>query len=254
MPVNVVSVVLVALFSLSVGSFLGLASYRLPRGESLMGPRSRCPQCGCQLGASELVPLFSFLLRRGRCLECRAPIGWRYPLIEILSVALFLVVYLDVSSPWALVGGWILAAVLMVATVTDIEGTIIPNRLTYPAIAAGLVWAALHPGIGVAGGLLGTLAAGGVLLLLGLLVPGSMGGGDVKLAAAFGAFLGWPYAFLAVFLGFLLGGLAGVVLIALGRKSRKDMMVFGPCLAAAAMAVYLFGPEILGYYLSLIGV
>lgn len=239
-----------ALGGLAAGSFLNVVIHRLPRGESIVWPPSHCPRCGRRLGARELVPVLSFLVQRGRCRGCGEPIPWRYPLVELVTAVLLVAVGLRYPDPaQTAFYGW-LTGILIAATFIDVAHRIIPNRL----LAAGLIggaalfpWARPHP---LGDALLGIGAAGGVMLLIGLLSRGGMGGGDIKLAAVFGFFLGAAPAALALLLGFTAGGLAALAMLLLGLKGRKDAIPFGPYLAGGAMAALLWGRSLIDWYAS----
>lgn len=239
-----------ALGGLAVGSFLNVVIHRLPRGESIVWPPSHCPSCGRRLAARELVPVLSFLVQRGRCRGCGERIPWRYPLVEAVTAAGLVAVGLRYPDPAQVAFyGW-LTGILIAATFIDIAHRIIPNRLLAVGLAGGVVlfpWARPHP---LGESLLGFGAAGAVMLLIGLVSRGGMGGGDIKLAAVLGFFLGAAPAALALLLGFTAGGLAALAMLLLGLKGRKDAIPFGPYLAGGAMAALLWGRPLIDWYAS----
>ncbi|MBI3988522.1 MAG: prepilin peptidase, partial [candidate division NC10 bacterium] len=201
------------LFGLTVGSFLNVCIYRLPRGESLVLPRSRCPTCGGPIKAWDNIPLISFLLLRGRCRACGARIAWRYPMVELLTGLLFLLTVarfgLGPSTPFLL---FFLSA-LVVVTFIDLEHQIIPHVITLPAIPLGLLMSLLFRSPPFAEAVVGAMAGAGFLYLVAvygevLLRKESMGGGDLNLVAAIGAFLGWKKMLLTIFLGAVFGSVA----------------------------------------------
>ena len=252
-----VRVVVAAPFGLLFGSFLTVAVYRLPRGESLVAPRSRCPSCGRQLRAIDNVPLVSWLFLRGRCHFCRARISAIYPLLELASGALFAGVALRLDDPWVAVLVAPFSALLVAISVIDIRTKKIPNRLVYPAllVSAGFLVVARLAGADVdlirAG--VGFLALGGGFLLIALIVPKGMGMGDVKLAALIGLVLGSQGLALvgvAAGVGVLLGGVGSIVALLAGA-SRKQAIPFGPFLAAGALVAVFAGSEIASRYLDL---
>jgi leader peptidase (prepilin peptidase)/N-methyltransferase len=244
------------LFGLAVGSFLNVVIYRVPRKESVVRPRSRCPGCGTQLAERDNIPVFSWLLLRGKCRTCGEPISARYPLVELLTGALFVAAAIRFGLDWALPAYLIFFAALVAITFIDLEHYIIPNRVLYPAMFICLpllvLAAALQDQWGnLERALIGGAAAWAFFLILHLVSPRGMGFGDVRLSFLLGLFLGWldlRHVFLGVFFGFLLGSIVGVVLLALRRRGRKDHIPFGPFLAAGAVIAVLFGSSILGWY------
>jgi leader peptidase (prepilin peptidase)/N-methyltransferase len=242
-------------FGLVVGSFMTVAVYRLPRGESVVGGRSRCPSCGSQIGARDNVPVLSWLLLRGRCRHCGARISAEYPLIELATAALVVLAAIRWADPWraGLVAG--LLALMPGIALIDIRHRIIPNRLTYPGLAiaalvivvAWLVSDAVDP----IRGAIGLALYGGTLLVVALISRG-MGMGDVKLAALIGLVLGsigLRYVGVAAGAAIVLGGVGGLVALAMGR-GRKSAIPFGPYLAAGAVVAGLWGAPIASWYLG----
>lgn len=238
------------LFGLVLGSFLNVVVYRVPRRESIVWPGSRCPRCGHDIRWYDNLPLVGWLVLRGRCRDCGAAISRRYPLIEGLTGALFLVAFIvyGYQARAMLVGAFL--AVLVVITFIDIDHLLIPDRVVLPAAGAGLAAAiALRPShwweYAVA-----AIGAALFLMVLVLAWPGGMGMGDVKMALLMGAVLG-GYVGVAMFLAFLLGGLVGVGLLVTRVKTRKDKVPFGPYLAAGSALAALWGPGMLDLYLRL---
>jgi leader peptidase (prepilin peptidase)/N-methyltransferase len=230
-----------------LGSFANVLIYRLPRRESIVLPGSRCPQCGTPVSAWHNIPIVSYLALRGRCAACRAPISPRYLIVEVATGAVMAgLVWRFGLSATALRYG-VLAFALLVVFFTDLEHHIIPNAITYPGILAGLALSA-SAGQWLAS-LIAAAAAGGVFLLIGIVSRGGMGGGDIKLAAMIGAFLGGPAVIVALFLAVALGAGVGAVLLALRLRSRKDMIPFGPAMAAGAMIAVFGSNAIIRWYL-----
>jgi leader peptidase (prepilin peptidase) / N-methyltransferase len=247
---------LVALpFGLVIGSFMTVAVHRLPRGESLVAPRSRCPSCGAPIEPRDNVPVLSWILLRGRCRRCGAPISVEYPLLELATAGLVVLAAIRHPDPWraGLVAG--LVAMMPAITLIDIRHRIIPNRLTYPALLLFPVVIALAWLVGDAvdplSGLIGLGLFGGGLFVIAL-ISGGMGLGDVKLAALVGLVLGslgLRYVGVAAGAAILLGGLGGIVALAMGRD-RKSAIPFGPYLAAGAVVAGLWGAPIADWYLD----
>nr|WP_245527902.1 A24 family peptidase [Ammonifex degensii] len=238
---------------LVVGSFLNVAIYRLPRGETIILGCSRCPSCGETLRFYDLIPLLSFLWLRGRCRYCRAPISWRYPLVELLSGGLALALAYRWGFSFVALKYYFLLACLLVASFIDLEHCLIPNRLVLVAFLGGVPLGLLARDVGLLSALLGAGAAGGFLLLLALASRGGMGGGDIKLATVAGLFLGWPLSLLGTFLGCFVAGIWGIVLLLTRRKGRKDHIPFGPFLSLGFLIALFWGREIWEWYASLLG-
>jgi len=233
---------------LVVGSFLNVCIYRIYQGESVVFPPSRCPRCGRRLGATELVPVVSYLLQRGRCRGCGGSIHWRYPLVEILTGLVYVALF------WHFPGGDFLLqaffySVLIVVVFIDLDHQVIPNRLVLLLAVFALGVQAIRPDLPWTSALSGALVGGGFLLSLSVLSRGGMGGGDVKLMAVLGFWYGWQQTVLLMFLAFVAGGLTGVVLLAARLKKRKDGIPFGPFLVLASFIVGFWGEQILRWYL-----
>jgi leader peptidase (prepilin peptidase)/N-methyltransferase len=244
-------VVLPLVFGLLVGSFLNVVIARVPEGGSVWAPRSACPRCGALIGWYDNIPLLSFLLLRGRCRGCRAGIPWRYPIVEATTASAFALAYVLLGpTPEFLVAAVLLAALIAI-TAIDLRHQIIPDVISLPGIVVGFVANSLLPGgVGWLDSLIGIAVGGGIFLVIILVSGGGMGGGDMKLGAMLGAFLGWKLGLLALMLGVLAGGAVAVVLLLLGRKGRKEAIPFGPYLALGGAVALLWGDQVLTWYLS----
>lgn len=247
------------LLGLAFGSFLTVVIHRVPEGESLVSPRSRCPSCGTQLRNVDNIPVASWLLLRGRCRSCAARISAVYPLTELATAALFVGAALEFDSIWAAVMMAPFQGLLMALSVIDIRHRIIPNRIVYPALIAFggyiVVVALLGGGLSLAWAAVGLLGYGGFLLVVAFISPRGMGMGDVKLATLIGLVLGslsLRYVFVAAGAGILIGGVAAIVALIAGA-SRKQAIPFGPFLAAGALVATYFAPAIASAYLNLSG-
>ncbi|HXE44020.1 MAG TPA: prepilin peptidase [Conexibacter sp.] len=244
-------VVLAALGGLLVGSFLNVVAWRLPRGESLVAPGSHCPGCDAPVRPYDNVPVVSWLLLRGRCRDCRAPISIRYPLVEACSAGLAVAVVAARHGTHDLALGLTLVALLVPIALIDLDHRIIPNLLTaLGAVAALAIGAATRPA-GVPEQLIAGAAAGGFLLLAALVRPGGMGMGDVKLAGVLGLFLGRDVA-VALLVALLCGTVVGVAIMARRgtAEGRKTAIPFGPFLALGGVVALLAGPAVVHWYLS----
>jgi len=234
-----------------VGSFLNVVAYRLPRHESLLRPRSRCPSCGTPVRPYDNVPILSYLLLRGRCRSCSTAISSRYPLVEALTAALCVGVLLAHRSAAGIALSLALVLLVIPAALIDLEHRIIPNRLTaLGAVLALAIGSALDPA-GEPERLIAGASAGGLLLIAALAYPGGMGMGDVKLAAVMGLFLGRAVA-PAIMIALLAGVLVGVAVIARkgARQGRKTAVPFGPFLALGAVVAVFAGQDIVSLYVN----
>jgi leader peptidase (prepilin peptidase)/N-methyltransferase len=236
---------------LVAGSFVTVVAHRVPRGESIVGPRSRCPSCGAQIAAYDNVPVVSWALLRGRARCCGAAISARYPLTELALGALYAGTVLVLwEEPWEVALGLVFVTVLTAVTLTDLELRVIPNKiLVVAAILAVAIAAAGDPG-SLPERAIAAAAAGGLLFAAALAYPRGMGLGDVKLAATMGLFLGRDVA-PAILVALLAGSLVGLAMIARdGAGARKRAIPFGPFLALGGVVGLLFGDEIVDWYLG----
>lgn len=244
-----VSYLLVFLIGIAVGSFLNVCIDRIPAGESVVSPPSRCAACGRRLGAVELIPVLSYFYLRGRCRSCGMPFSGLYPLIELLTGLLFVFVRWRFGWSWAALAAGVIAAILIVITVTDLRHGIIPDKVLIAGLILGLPLTALQSWDSLKGGVFAFFAAGLFMLALAVISRGGMGGGDVKLAALMGLYLGpWGVAG-ALFTAFLAGGATAALLLLTGRKERKDPIPFGPFLAAGGLAALFWGDVPVDWYL-----
>lgn len=240
------------LLGLVIGSFLNVVIHRVPRHESVVWPGSRCPSCGAGIRARDNVPVLSYLLLGGRCWSCKARIPARYPVIEALTGVLFAAAAYEFGLGVDLPGALVLVAVLVALAAIDLEHRLLPNAIVVPAAVVGFALSVLaNPG-GWWVYPASAVAVGGGLFALAVLYPGGMGMGDVKMGAMLGMFLG-PYAALAVFLGALLGAVAGGLLMAVWKVGRRYPMPFGVFMAAGGIITLFVGPELWGIYLGLMG-
>ncbi|MGH2607586.1 MAG: prepilin peptidase [Tepidiformaceae bacterium] len=233
-----------------IGSFLNVVILRLPRGQSLVRPASHCGSCGKPIRWFDNLPVLSFLWLRGRCRHCEARISWRYPVIEATTALLFAVTYCRLGWGLELAGAWLLLAVLIVIAVIDLEHQIIPDAISLPAVAAGLALSFVTPSRSWSDALLGIVVGGSIPFAVIVLSRGGMGGGDIRLGAVIGAFLGWKLAALTFFLAVVLGGIVATTLLVAGRRGRKDRIPFGPFLAWSAVMSLFWGNAALRWYWS----
>jgi len=257
---------IVFVFGAAIGSFLNVVIYRLPAGLSILYPPSRCPQCLNPLKKYDNVPVLGWLWLGGRCRFCRSPIAVRYPLVEAATGILFVLTFWAFGPSVLTIGYWAFFSWLLALSLIDLDTMTLPNALTRSGLLCGLAFQAAigfaqSPTLGGVAGQLMTGIVGAVLgiwlfdviTLLGSIAFGqtAMGGGDAKLAALMGAWLGWKLLLLSSFLACALGALVGVGGIALGLISRREPMPFGPFLALSAVLTAFFGEAMISTYLRL---
>jgi leader peptidase (prepilin peptidase)/N-methyltransferase len=250
MSSNLAYAVLAGVFGALAGSFLNVVVYRLPRGESVVSPGSRCPSCATPIKPYDNVPVLGWIWLRGRCRACRAPISPRYPLVEATTAALWFAVVLDHHSLAPALLGIVLVFTLVPVALIDLEHHIIPNRINaLAAVAAIVLGTTLNPG-GEPARLIAGAAAGGFLLLAALVNPRGMGMGDVKLAGVLGLFLGRAVA-PAMLIALLSAVAVGVVMMARARPADRRALglPFGPFLAFGGVVALFVGNAIVGAYL-----
>ncbi len=245
----------VLIFGASLGSFLNVCIYRLPRSQSLIRPRSMCPSCGAKIAFYDNVPVLSYLLLWGRCRHCKTTISFRYPVVE-LAAGLFAVAVLNqYGFTWDALCRYALVAALLIVIFVDIDYQIIPNVITYPGIMIGFISSFFLQEITYKESLMGIVLGGGLLLVVAygyyfVTKKEGMGGGDVKLLAMVGAFLGWKAVIFTMFVGSAVGSVLGIMLALRSAKGRKTAVPFGPFLSLGALLFMFYGHRIINWYLS----
>jgi leader peptidase (prepilin peptidase)/N-methyltransferase len=243
--------VLAFLGGLIAGSFVTVVAHRVPRGESIVGPRSRCPGCGAQIAAYDNVPVVSWALLRGRARCCGEQISARYPLTELALGALYAATVLALwDDPGEVALGLVFVTTLTAVTLTDLERRIIPNKILVVAAVLGAAIAAIADPGSMPERAIAAAAAGGLLFAAALAYPRGMGLGDVKLAATMGIFLGRNVA-PAILVALLAGSLVGLAMVARhGASARKQAIPFGPFLALGGVVGLLLGDQMVDWYLG----
>jgi len=259
--------IIVFILGASIGSFLNVVIYRVPAGLSVLYPPSRCPQCLHKLGKRENVPVFGWLLLRGRCRHCQAKISSRYPIVEAVTGLIFLLVFWIFGFSVQTLGYWAFCSWLLALSVIDFDTMTLPEPLTRSGLVLGLIFqlaigyvaqASTTSRIinqlmfGISGAVVGIWLLS-LITIFGSLILGqtAMGWGDSKLAAMMGAWLGWKYLLLAGFMACALGAFVGGGAIAIGLLDRRQPMPFGPFLAMGAAIALFWGEAILSSYLHL---
>lgn len=263
--INVFTKAVSLIFGLIVGSFLNVCIYRLPReGMSIVKPPSSCPVCKKQIKAWQNVPVISYLLLGGKCAKCKTPISLRYPVVELLNGILYLFcVHKFGLEPYTFFYMAFCSALIVIIFI-DVEFFIIPDVITLPFLAAGLLcsmFILVDPYdtdklLGIGGSLIGMLTGGGLFYVIAVASRGGMGGGDIKMMAMTGAILGWKSVLMAIFIGSFVGTFCGIPLMIFKGKggnspsvTRKTKIPFGPFLSVGTLIVLFYGKEMLWLYL-----
>lgn len=248
------TIVLAGVLGLAVGSFLNVCIHRLPRGESLVYPASRCPRCGRALRWHDNVPVVSWVWLGGKCGQCHAPISIQYPIVELITAALIVAIVIVTPPGPLLAARLVLACALVVLFAIDLEHHILPNVITLPGIAIGWLFSFLGPpgwqaslaGIMLGAGVLYGTAAAYYLVRR----EEGLGMGDVKMLAMVGAFLGWKAVLLTLVLASFTGALVGVGMMITSRGGMRYALPFGTFLAVGALVAMFAGDAIIAWYLA----
>lgn len=246
----------VFLFGLIFGSFINVCIYRLPREESIVFPASHCPSCQTPIRPYENIPLLSFILLKGRCRSCRSPISWRYPLVEILHGCGFLYILARYGLSLPAIVYCLFLSSLIAVTFIDLSHRIIPDLITLPGMVLGVITASTILPPGTIDSIVGLFLGGGLFYLvavlsLAILKKEGMGGGDIKLIAMIGAFLGWKGMLLTIFLAACSGSVIGILLILIQGRNRAEPIPFGPFLALGAVISLFWENGLLRWYFSI---
>lgn len=253
-------VTVTAAIGLVIGSFLNVVIWRVPRGESVVAPRSRCPVCGHEIRFWENVPVLSWIILRRRCSQCRAPISVRYPLVESVTAMLMVAVVWKFGISWVALAFCYLAAVGVALTCIDLAAHKLPNVLVLPSYPVLIVLLGAQSWVDGDFWSLGRAAVGGMALyafyfLAMVVYPGGMGFGDVKLAGVLGfalAWLGWAEFAIGAFAAFLLGGMFAIALLVARRASKGSGIPFGPWMIAGASLGIAVGAPLWHWYLGVL--
>lgn len=279
-----VGFIFVGILGATIGSFLNVVIYRVPNELSVVMPNSACPNCKSAIKPYDNIPVLSWLILGGKCRNCKQPILWRYPAVELLTALVFVLVYWQIGfTPYLLVALAFAAAMISLIFI-DAEHMILPNVITYPMFLIALIVRVAFPlvfegnyfsdttygpvswlvgwpawAVSLAGALFGALIGGGSLWLVGAIWKAlrgvdAMGLGDVKLLLGIGALLGWRLTILTIFIGALTGAIAGILVVA--RSKDKDLQAqipFGIFLGIGALVAMLFGQRLIVWYLSFMG-
>jgi len=234
------------------GSFFNVVGIRTADGESIIKPRSHCPKCGHQLTAMELIPVLSYFLQGGRCKNCQSPIAIKYPLFELLTACLFTISPMLVGWSKELLFALLLISLVMIVTISDLYKMLIPNRVLLFFFPVTLVARLFMPTSPWWDTYAGTIAGFLLLLIIAIVSKGGMGGGDIKLFAVLGLFVGVKGIFLTFILASLFGAIAGAILLLLKKTNRKEPIPFGPFIGIAVLISYVYGDALWASYMQLL--
>ena len=253
---NWITLVFGFIFGTVVGSFLNVCIHRLPQGQSIILPSSHCPHCKTPIHFYDNIPLLSFALLRGKCRACHAPISWRYPLVEFLMgfFSVILLVRYGISTLYLVYFAFF--ASLTLVSFIDLPHRIIPDVISLPGILIGVVISLLHPQLSFKDSLIGVLVGGGSLYVVASVYHlvtkrEGMGGGDVKLLAMIGAFIGWKGVLFTILCSSFIGSVVGVTLMLISSKADSKYAVpFGPFLSLGAVIYVLWGEALINWYVG----
>jgi leader peptidase (prepilin peptidase)/N-methyltransferase len=245
--------VLIFIFGACIGSFLNVCIYRIPDSRSIIRPRSTCPNCKSIIKFYDNIPILSYFWLLGKCRRCDAKISLRYPVIEFLTGLLACACFIQFNLSIEAVVYFCFMAALLVISFIDIDHQIVPDCISLPAIPIGLVSSFILPSIHFSESVIGMFVGGGILYSIAWsyqLITGKegMGGGDIKLLAMIGAFIGWKGVLVVIFIASATGALAGIFLMLIARKNLKYAVPFGPFLSLGAIVYVFRGSELIQWY------
>jgi len=250
-----IEVIIIFMLGLVIGSFSNVCIYRIPKNESIVFPASHCASCQTPIKAMDNIPLLSYFLLKGKCRNCGENISIRYPIVEFLTGAVYILIFLIYGRSLQTLVYTILSSALIIISFIDLDEQIIPDEISLSGIVIGFLISFFVPYISYFNSLLGILAGGGIIFLIALaglaiFKKEAMGGGDVKLAAMIGAFIGWRYIILSLFIGFFIGAVTGILLILSKVKNKDDIIPFGPFIVLGSILTILWGKNLLSWYLG----
>ncbi|QIB26473.1 prepilin peptidase [Caloranaerobacter azorensis] len=236
---------------LIIGSFLNVCIYRIPKGESIVYPPSHCTNCNTRLKAIDLIPVFSYLLNKGRCRYCGERISLQYPFVEIFNGLIYLLLFYKFGLSFNLIKYLFLTSLLIVISVIDYKHQIIPNSILLFGFFTILIFKLLYYSKAeLLNSILGLLIGGLIFSIIVIVSRGGMGGGDIRLIALLGFFFGWKHLLLLMLLSFVIGAFFSIILLLLKIKSMKDFIPFGPFISIAAIITIFYGDTLISYYIN----
>ncbi len=235
----------------SIFSFINAAAFRIEKGENIAKGRSHCDYCNKKLKPWELIPIFSYIMIKARCTECGAKIGINHFITELIGgLLLLLCFYIYWFEPFKIITAFLFISILACIFIVDMNTMTIPNGLVMITLVIAIISIFAFKEVGIIERIIGFFNVSVVLLLITLMINGAFGGGDIKLMAATGVFLGWKMNFLALFIAIVLGGLYGILIIITGKRKNMTHFAFGPFLAIGCIVSMFWGNEILSWYLG----
>ena len=243
---------LVLIIGLCIGSFLNVCIYRIPKEESIVFPASHCTSCGHELKFYELIPVFSYIFLRGRCIKCKSKISIKYPLIEVLNGLLYLLLFIKYGLSFNFIFYCLLVSLLIVISIIDLESKYVYSSTTIVGVLLAIIYIIIGAYLGevkILNNLLGGLIGYGIIFLI-IILTGGMGEGDADIAGICGLFVGIKGVLVALFLAIILGGIFASIVLILKIKDRKSEIAFGPYIAIGTLIWLLIGQKILTLYVS----
>ncbi|NLY44100.1 MAG: prepilin peptidase [Clostridiaceae bacterium] len=240
----------ILILGLLIGSFLNVCIHRIPLNQTVVTEPSHCPVCGRRIKWYDLIPVVSYILLQGKCRFCKNKISIRYPLVELLNAAAYLLIYNTYGLSVQLLGMAFLVSALIVISFIDFAHSIIPDRIIVVLLIAGIIYSFFNNSITILEAVIGFFAASVPLLIIAVLSGGNMGGGDIKLMAVSGLFLGWKLILLSLILGSCIGSVIGIILIVLKKIKLKQRIPYGPFLSAGIFISIIYGQDFLRWYLN----
>jgi len=234
------------IFGAAVGSFLNVCIFRMPSKTSIIKPLSQCPHCHHPIRYYDNIPLISYIVLKGKCRDCSGKISWRYPLVELITAVLSLLLFLQFGLTLRFLICFVFTAVLIIIAFIDLDHRIIPDILTLPGIPVFFLLAVFAMKVDWLEALLGILIGGGILFAIAfgyelISKREGMGGGDIKLLAMIGGFLGWKSLLFVLMVSSFLGAIVGVSIMIIKKQDMKYAVPFGPFLSAGAVAYFFWG-------------
>lgn len=242
--------IFIVIFGLVFGSFYNVLIYRLPSDKSIIKPPSTCGHCQQQLKVLDLIPVVSYVILKGKCRYCGHKVSPQYPLIELATAVIFLVMYNIFGLNVYFFKAVVLSSIVLVMSMIDLKHYIIPDELSFFTVVSGLVFFLIIGDMSFKSLVLAFLLGGGFLFIIAIIGP--MGGGDIKIMAGFALFMGLEKTILALLLSFILGGIIGILLILFKIKGRKDQMPFGPSLGLGTLLSFVYFNEIFTWYINIL--
>lgn len=254
MQLNFVYSIIFFILGLLIGSFLNVCIYRIPIGKTIIYGRSYCPHCNSLIPWYLNIPILSFIALKGRCKNCKGPISFRYPAVELLTGLMFLIVYLFYGFSFECLFVISLFTLLIIISFIDFDHQIIPDQLVLFLLVISIfncIYRCIYLNDNFLYYLGGAFAASGVLFILGLIIKDSIGGGDIKLMAAAGVFLGFKLILLALFIGAIYAAVYSIFIVLFKKANIKTVIPFGPFLSLGIATAVLFGESIFSLYFSM---